>query len=199
MLATLLFVVSVRGSIASSCTTAPGSSAELFSAQLPPSLYCACVDSSPRTGLGTSPCGIFVSSACLLRVSCVQVLNGEVKQHWSGLSPWATALMPGSQLDVHFWSQSRESCPSSRLAVFPLVLLGPCFIPLCEGVVGQGVVPATESPSHRKVSGWSDSFPLYKSMLTNTKHFLVHIMFGNGSYETLLPDLPGAEMTLVSL
>lgn len=35
-------------------------------------------------------------------------------------------------------------------------------------------------------------------MLTDTNPFLVHIMFGNGSYENLLPDLPGVEMISLS-
>lgn len=132
-----------------------------FLPSCPLAFTAAGVYSSSRTELCTAPRGIFVSSAYLLRVRWVQVINGEVKQHWSSLYPWATAPMPT------FWLDSALPIPVPGILPFiqACSLLPspawPVLHTLVWGCWGHDVVPATQSSSQRKVSGWSDLFPLY--------------------------------------
>lgn len=82
----------------------------------------------------------------------VQVTNGEVKQCWSSLYPWAAALLLGFQLGSALLIQAPGTFP-----FLPPSPAWPLLHPFVhEDVVGRGVVPATKSSSQRKLSGQSD-------------------------------------------
>lgn len=170
------YLLLLWGSIAGSCTTAPVSSAELFSVQLPPALTGSWVYSSPRTELCTSPCGIFVPSAHLLRVSWVQVMNGELKQCWSSLYP---GLQP--QCLVLTGLCTSDPSPGTLIYIqacsYPLLLPGPCFTP-CVRMWWDMVLSQLPRNLLKDSCGSVRHCFLFRAMLTNTNHCLVHIMFG---------------------
>lgn len=156
------FILLLWGSIASSCTTAPVFSAELFSVQLPSSFYWCMSLFLPRYRTLHFPVWNFCSISIFAEGELgpvVQVINEEVKECWSSLYPWAAALMPGFQLGNALPIPAPGTLPFIQACSLPPRPAWPLLHPpvcVCEDVVGHGVVSATKSSSQRKLSGQSD-------------------------------------------
>lgn len=199
------FILLLWGSIASSCTTAPVFSAELFSVQLPSSFYWCMGLFLPRYRTLHFPVWNFCSISIFAEGELgpvVQVINEEVKECWSSLYPWAAALMPGFQLGNALPIPAPgtfpfiQACSLPPRPAWPLLHPPVCVWGCCRTWCCFSYQVIFSKKAVRSVRHY---FPFINPCWLIQITFLVPIMFGNGSYENLLPDLSGVVMTLVSL